>query len=574
MRIHVLDPLVANQIAAGEVIERPASIVKELLENSLDAGATQLTIRIEKGGAGLIEVMDNGGGIHPDDLALAVLRHGTSKIHESADLVAINSLGFRGEALASICAVSRLQICSCLSGAKHAWQLTAEGTKTQKHTKPVAHPVGTTVSVRDLFFNTPARRKFLRTEKTEFAHIEEVVKRIALYHTQVRIQFFHNGRMVYDLAAANTEAMQTQRLKQLCGQGFVEHALHLNMEATGLQLSGWIALPQYTRAQADLQYMYVNGRMVRDKLLNHAVRQAYAGQLPSDRYPAYVLALGCCPSHVDVNVHPTKHEVRFYQSRLIHDFIYSRLGEALQQTLVPVPSSPITTAVTESTISTPRYPQATMDSRPSISQSQAKANPVAAADYQALWPDKVAEVPQGCFGKPLAALKQQFILAEAEEGLWIIHVQRARQQLLAYQFSQGLAQQAIVSQPLLFPLTFTLPKTVDGQLTPQLEALNKLGFLLEPMGEGQWVLRQAPKLLQGVDFNGFMPAFVSECRSDEPFDTLLLRLTRLAPRYIEQLLTMAVMEKLLMALGKIKADLVEPLPYKKFTLAELTHGSH
>ncbi|ELY5804430.1 DNA mismatch repair endonuclease MutL [Cronobacter sakazakii] len=332
MPIQVLPPQLANQIAAGEVVERPASVVKELVENSLDAGATRIDIDIERGGAKLIRIRDNGGGIKKDELALALARHATSKIASLDDLEAIISLGFRGEALASISSVSRLTLTSRTADQQEAWQAYAEGRDMEVTIKPAAHPVGTTLEVLDLFYNTPARRKFMRTEKTEFTHIDEVVRRIALARFDVTINLSHNGKMMRQYRAVQGNAPRERRLGSICGPAFLEHALAIEWQHGDLALRGWVAEPKGTTAAlAEIQYCYVNGRMMRDRLINHAIRQACEDKLGIDQQPAYVLYLEIDPHQVDVNVHPAKHEVRFHQSRLVHDFIYQGVVSVLQQ---------------------------------------------------------------------------------------------------------------------------------------------------------------------------------------------------------------------------------------------------
>lgn len=331
MPIQILPARLANQIAAGEVVERPASVVKELVENSLDAGATRIEIDIDKGGSRTIRIRDNGVGIVKEELQLALSRHATSKITTLDDLEAIASLGFRGEALASISSVSRLTLTSRTDAQPEAWSAYAEGRDMTVQLKPAAHPVGTTVEVLDLFFNTPARRKFLRTEKTEFAHIDELLKRIALSRFDASILLRHNGKLIRQYRAAETQAQKERRLAAVCGQGFLQHALSLELGHGDLRLSGWICTPQGARAQNDIQYCYVNGRMMKDKLINHAIRQAFEGALAAEQYAAYVLFIEVDPHQVDVNVHPAKHEVRFHHARLVHDFIYQGVQSALQQ---------------------------------------------------------------------------------------------------------------------------------------------------------------------------------------------------------------------------------------------------
>ncbi|OON41788.1 DNA mismatch repair protein MutL [Izhakiella australiensis] len=335
MPIQVLPPQLANQIAAGEVVERPASVVKELVENSLDAGATRIDIDIEKGGAKLIRIRDNGGGIGKEELTMALARHATSKISSLDDLEAILSLGFRGEALASISSVSRLTLTSRPEDQREAWSAYAEGRDMVVTVKPAAHPPGTTLEVLDLFFNTPARRKFMRTEKTEFAHIDEVVRRIALARFDVAISLTHNGKLVRQYRGVNDPGQHERRLGAICGTAFLSHALAVEWQHGDLNLRGWVADPAGARAVTEMQYCYVNGRMMRDRLINHAIRQAYQDKLGAEHQPAYVLYLDIDPHQVDVNVHPAKHEVRFHQSRMVHDFIYQGVVSVIQESGSP-----------------------------------------------------------------------------------------------------------------------------------------------------------------------------------------------------------------------------------------------
>ena len=348
-RIKTLSLQLANQIAAGEVVERPASVVKELLENAIDAGASQISIDIEHGGSSLIRICDNGQGIVKQDLCLAVTRHATSKLHTLNELEKMDSLGFRGEALASISAVSRLAIKSRSSEADRAWMIDT-GTDSDfanyyAEPEPVSHPQGTTIEVRDLFFITPARRTFLRTVKTEFRHIDEIVKRLALSRFNVAFKLSHNHKLLRNLPKAVTDKAIIQRISKLLSADFIQHAYRVdfstkNFGSTGaLRLWGWVASPQLERKLADWQLFYVNGRFIRDKLVNHALRQVYQHLLTNETYPAYLLYLEIEPTQVDVNVHPTKHEVRFRQTRLVHDFIFSALNEALSIETVASPET-------------------------------------------------------------------------------------------------------------------------------------------------------------------------------------------------------------------------------------------
>tara|TARA_R110001583_G_scaffold6618_5_gene33586 strand:+ start:13657 stop:15543 length:1887 start_codon:yes stop_codon:yes gene_type:complete len=334
MPIQILPARLANQIAAGEVVERPASVVKELIENSLDAGATHIEIDIEKGGAKSIRIKDNGSGVCKEQLTLALSRHATSKISHLDDLEAIVSLGFRGEALASISSVSRLTFTSKPQDQDQAWQALAEGRDMQVNIQPAAHPQGTTVEVLDLFFNTPARRRFLKTEKTEFQHIDELIRRIALSSFTISFVLKHNGKVIRQYRAAQTAAQINKRLASICSESFVNSALAFESEdaiskSETLKISGWVSDKHSPRLLADVQYCYINGRMIRDKLVNHAIKQAYARQLPDGHFPGYVIYINCPAGQVDVNVHPSKHEVRFHQARWVHDYIVSTLASTL-----------------------------------------------------------------------------------------------------------------------------------------------------------------------------------------------------------------------------------------------------
>jgi DNA mismatch repair protein MutL len=328
-RIKLLSTEIANQVAAGEVIERPASVLKELLENSIDAGATQIAINIQRGGIQLIQVRDNGSGIDKEDLLLALQQHATSKIRTATDLANISSLGFRGEALASIKSVSKLILQSHAANAEHAWSVQDETIT------PVAHPIGTTIIVRDLFYNLPARRKFLRSERTEFLHLEEVFRRIALSNFSVAFSFKHQDKLLKNLLVCQDSEAQTRRVINLCGHQVMQHALRIDVEQNGLRLWGWIGLPQAARSQEEHQYFFINNRVIRDRLINHALREVYNPLCAPGKMPFYCLYLELDPVALDVNVHPTKHEVRFRDARIVHEFITQALRSSLD-----VPQAP------------------------------------------------------------------------------------------------------------------------------------------------------------------------------------------------------------------------------------------
>jgi DNA mismatch repair protein MutL len=330
MPIRALPNHLVNQIAAGEVVERPASVVKELLENSLDAGARAVHVDIQAGGQKLIRIRDDGSGIERDELELALSRHATSKIFSLDDLEAVASLGFRGEALPSIASVSRLTLCSRARPADAAWQVEADGGEI-RGPRPAAHPQGTTVEVHDLFYNTPARRKFLRTERTEFGHIEKWIRRLALSRPDVAFTVTHNQRTVLKLAAAGDDAERLNRVARICGESFADSAVLLEHETDGIALAGWMGLPTFNRSQPDLQHWFVNGRAVTDKTLSHAVKHAYRDVLFHGRFPAYVLMLTMDPATVDANAHPAKHEVRFRDGRRVHGFVSQAVEAALAE---------------------------------------------------------------------------------------------------------------------------------------------------------------------------------------------------------------------------------------------------
>lgn len=507
-RIIQLNPILANQIAAGEVIERPASVVKELIENSLDANSTRIDISIEKGGVGLIQVRDNGGGVHPDDLLLAFDRHATSKITSGEDLEKIMTLGFRGEALASMSSVSRMKLTSARQN-HAALQVSVEGTTSPQLT-PAAHPSGTTVEVRDLFFNVPARRKFLRSEKTEFDHIDELVKRMALSAFSVDFTLKHNQKMIRQYRAARTETEQSQRIASLCGTLFVENAIYFETEAAGLKVSGWLGLPAFSRAAPDLQYFFVNHRMVRDRTVAHAIKSAFHDVMYGNRYPAYVLFLSIPPDQVDVNVHPAKYEVRFRESRLVHDFILRSIQETF--TSLRPNQSPILTSVVSKEIeqnqpkemfSKPTQQALSFNhlekmrnyqmlQQPIVIDTLEEASALSNENKLEYVEQKESEMPP--LGFALAQLRNIYILAENNEGLVLVDMHAAHERVLYEQLKQ---QTSIVSQPLLIPLTMTLSDREMACVLSYVETFTQLGIQIEQFSQNQIVIRQVPTILQG-----------------------------------------------------------------------------
>jgi DNA mismatch repair protein MutL len=535
-RIEKLTAGLANQIAAGEVIERPASVVKELVENSLDAGARRIDLEIEKGGSGLIRIRDDGGGIYPEDLTLALQRHATSKIKSLDDLEKIFTLGFRGEALASIGSVSRLTLASAVAN-NTGWQVASAGTEEHPEISPAAHPQGTTVEVRDLFFNTPARKKFLRTEKTEFEHIDELIKRIALSCFTVNFTLKHNQKLVRQYRAATSDAERQQRVASLCGSAFIEGAVKVETEATGLTLWGWIGLPTFSRAQQDLQYFYVNGRMVKDKLVNHAVRQAYHDVLYGNRYPAFVLFLELAPTLVDVNVHPTKHEVRFREGRLVHDFIFRSLHHALADirpghehvasptTMTSAPVAPVASvALAPETINThntqvrnyPSYTQpraAPVQVREQISlyHQLHKAEPQS-PNAQACQPESV-DVP--ALGYALAQLSNIYILAENAHGLVLVDMHAAHERVIYEQLKQNMQDKKLIAQPLLLPITIALSEREVNYLEEYNEVFAQTGLLIERLSQDSVIVREVPDLLRNAGVEQLVRDIAADLISDE-----------------------------------------------------------
>lgn len=510
-RIQSLDARLANQIAAGEVVERPASVIKELLENALDAGSTRIDIDVEGGGIKSIRLRDNGEGVEKEDLPLALARHATSKIHDLEDLEAVATLGFRGEALASIASVSRLVLTSSANNEGVGHAVRSEGRDMASVVEPAAHAQGTTVEVRDLFFNTPARRKFLKSEQTEFSHLEETVKRLALAHPNVAFTLSHNGRQIHNLRPAVEEMEWRRRLASLCGNAFMEQATPIEMDTNGMRLRGWLGLPTFSRAQADLQYFYVNGRMVRDRVVTHAVRQAYADVLFHGRHPAYVLFFEVDPAAVDVNVHPTKHEVRFREQRQVHDFLYRSLYRVIAdlrpKDQVPVESasvlpSPVAESRQETLgLSAPTNPPysfspntALPERRASFDFQQPATNIPTIVNFS---PAFVAEKPQEFppLGFAVAQLHGIYILAQNAEGLIIVDMHAAHERITYEKLKVGFNSGELVSQPLLVPLSLAVSTREADLAENEADFFEKLGFVLERMGPETLLLRTVPVVL-------------------------------------------------------------------------------
>ena len=546
MRIHRLSPQLANQIAAGEVVERPSSVVKELLENSLDAGATSLHIDVEAGGTKLIRVRDNGRGIYKDDLLLALSRHATSKIHNFDDLEGVGTLGFRGEALPSISSVSRAVLSSKAEGEDSAWQLVVEGREATGEPSPCSHPQGTTVEIRDLFFNTPARRKFLRTEKTEFNHLEEVVRRIALSEFGVAIELKHNNKQVLKLGSAKTDQENSRRIAKICGQAFIDNAVYFDWSASGMRLWGWIGLPTFSRSQADLQYFFVNHRIVRDKLVSHAVKKGYKDVLYHGRFPAFVLYLELPAKEVDVNVHPTKHEVRFRESRLVHDFLFSTIYKVLgdvrpgddvaahQVDLAGGEQVNINSVVeqkgsvesvsprVQSSLPTNRgYSQADYQGQTAVNLAEQFIN------YGELHPAQEVEhtetpVPSNNeldhnetppLGYAIGQLQGIYILAENQQGMVLVDMHAAHERVTYERMKTAWAEDSIRRQPLLLPVTINVSETEANLVEEHQSVLVALGLECSRLSTEAVVIRSAPAMLREADVEQLLRDVLSDLKT-------------------------------------------------------------
>ncbi|HHF4738277.1 TPA: DNA mismatch repair endonuclease MutL [Haemophilus influenzae] len=579
MPIKILSPQLANQIAAGEVVERPASVVKELVENSLDAGANKIQIDIENGGANLIRIRDNGCGIPKEELSLALARHATSKITDLDDLEAILSLGFRGEALASISSVSRLTLTSRTEEQTEAWQVYAQGRDMETTIKPASHPVGTTVEVANLFFNTPARRKFLRTDKTEFSHIDEVIRRIALTKFNTAFTLTHNGKIIRQYRPAEELTQQLKRVAAICGDDFVKNALRIDWKHDDLHLSGWVATPNFSRTQNDLSYCYINGRMVRDKVISHAIRQAYAQYLPTDVYPAFVLFIDLNPHDVDVNVHPTKHEVRFHQQRLIHDFIYEGISYALNnqeqlnwhtdQSAVenheentvhePQPNYSIrpNRAAAGQNSFAPKYHEKSQQNQPHFSNTPVFPNHVSTGyrDYRSDAPSKTEQrlyaellrtlpptaqkdisntaqqnisdtakiisteiIECSSHLRALSLIENRALLLQQNQDFFLLSLEK----LQRLQWQLALKQIQIEQQPLLIPIVFRLTEAQFQAWQQYSDNFKKIGFeFIENQAQLRLTLNKVPNVLRTQNLQKCVMAMLTRDENSSSFLTAL-----------------------------------------------------
>ena len=585
-RIHTLEPALANQIAAGEVIERPASVVKELLENSIDAGATELIIRVAQGGSTLIEIIDNGRGIHAEDLPLAVTRHATSKIQTADDLHAIVSLGFRGEALASIAAVSRLTLVSSQTEDGVGYQVEVNGTAfDHQDIQAVAAPKGTHIRVQDLFFNVPARRKFLKKPGTEFGHIEEIVRRLALTHFDIRFVLEHNDNIKLNLPIADSGELRFQRVQQLLGRSFVENAYWIDADSVSMRLSGWLGHPSDARSQADLQYVYVNGRIVKDKTISHALRMAYEGILHGHQHAAYLLFLEVEPENIDVNVHPTKHEIRFLNQREVHEFVRHYAKETLAQ--FQTATADLATAMKADPVEQaapyvvqPRYQEQFLLHKHAEANPHNSAND--AADAYTMQPDSQAgselltdfnqsqsqtvqynrpvqsnyqgsqqlnnaiksylaplrdldqdsanlgqttttpAVDEHPLGIAIAQLHGIYILAQNSEGLIIVDMHAAHERIVLQQMKAAWDKPEFwTSQQLLIPKVISISRMQAMRVGDLKEQLARLGLEIDQYGDEQVIVRGVPAILHKADFAELIPELLDDLDPNDEAQALV-----------------------------------------------------
>lgn len=470
--ILLLPDTVINQIAAGEVIERPASVVKELVENSIDAGAAQVTVELEQGGTRLIRVHDDGSGIPRDELALALRRHATSKLRDLDDLTRLQTLGFRGEALPSIGSISQLRLTSRVGDEETAWSVSMSGADRISAAQPAAHGPGTTVEVRELFYCVPARRRFLKTERTEFLHVQDWLRRTALARPQVDLVLNHNGQRVFAVRAARSRAELPMRVEKIAGAAFMRHARRVDASADGLALHGWIAPADAARNQSDLQYWLVNGRPVRDGRLLHAVRLAYEDTLPEGRHPAFVLYLQIDPAVLDVNVHPAKTEVRFADPRRVHDFIFSALRRALQEVASAAPEQPSTQAAAARVAE-------------SVGSYRGPVRPVHRA---APSPPASKFETGGWQAEYLAFVEDALMLARCDGRVWLFDGVEA-------QLALWSANDRIESKPLMFPQSIVVSPAMHALVSSNQPLLSSLGLELEPVAGQLLLVRAVPEVL-------------------------------------------------------------------------------
>jgi DNA mismatch repair protein MutL len=523
--IQLLPDLLINQIAAGEVIERPASALKELLENSLDAGATDIAVQLESGGIKLLRVRDNGKGIARDELKLALMRHATSKIASLDDLQRVASMGFRGEALASMAAVAQLTLSSRTAQDTHGWKVEAIDGQLSEPV-PASQPQGTTVEIRELYFNTPARRKFLKTESTEFAWCEEAFKRIALSRPDVAFSLQHNGKTVWQLPAEQGERAALKRVAAILGEEFGHAAVPVSRNAANLSMQGLAALPAYSRSSRDAQYFFVNGRFVRDKVASHALRQAYQDILHHQRHPAFVLFLELPPEQVDVNVHPAKSEVRFRESQGIHQFIFHTLQEALavpasgQETRAPEPQRPAPYIPTQQSM---RLGVAERETAYRLWEVQTNNNvgwversdthhPSTPENDGYRYAQPILQNTEHPLGFAIAQLSGVYILAQNTQGLIVVDMHAAHERIVYEKLKTSLDTEKIATQPLLIPVSFYADPLEVATVEAEQDALNKLGFDIAPLSPTTLAVRAMPVMLKQSEAEAAAHDVIDELR--------------------------------------------------------------
>ncbi|NNC63371.1 MAG: DNA mismatch repair endonuclease MutL [Gammaproteobacteria bacterium] len=510
MSIRILPSTLVDQIAAGEVIERPASALKELIENSLDAGATRIDVELANGGTRSIRVTDNGRGIDAEQLALALSRHATSKIASLDDLENVATLGFRGEALPSMASVGRFKLTSRAAAAEEGWSVESEG-GALVDPRPAPHPLGTTAELRDLFYNVPARRKFLRTERTELSHADHVVRNLALARFDVEWRLRHNQRDILRLPRAETREQRETRVGEVCGAAFLEHARFFEREIEGLRIWGWLADPTFSRSQADMQYTFVNGRFVRDKVLRHAARLGYEDVLFGSRHPAYVIYLELDPRRVDVNAHPAKLEIRFRDSRLVHDFVFRTIEAALA---AGVDSGEAASARPPAQVHTlggaPGAQQAALQlPERAVSASTADVLPLYERLHARPAP-KVAEGETPPLGFALAQLAGIYVLAENDEGLIIIDMHAAHERVTYERLKASLEETKVAAQPLLVPLTLKVASAEADLIEAWRDELAKVGLEAVRRGPDEIQISAVPRLLENTDVEALLRDVLSD----------------------------------------------------------------
>jgi DNA mismatch repair protein MutL len=569
--IRLLPELLINQIAAGEVIERPAAALKELLENSLDAGATNISVQLEGGGIKLLRVRDNGRGIAKDELPLALMRHATSKIASLDELQKVASMGFRGEALASMAAVAQLTLTSCTGSDTHGWKVEAIDGRLSEPV-PASHAQGTTVEIREIYFNTPARRKFLKSEATEFAWCEEAFKRIALSRPDVAFSLQHNGRTVWQLSASAGEQAAMKRVAALLGDEFGQAAVPVSRSAANLSLQGLAALPAYSRASRDAQYFFVNGRFVRDKVASHALRQAYQDILHHQRHPAFVLFLELPPEQVDVNVHPAKSEVRFRESQGIHQFIFHTLQQALavpasgQESLAPEQQRSATFIPAQQSMrqNSMRFGVAEQAAAYRLWEVQTEianpSQPPILSGGAVFTPDKGGSrgvdfsVPQNEYplGFALAQLSGVYILAQNTQGLIVVDMHAAHERIVYEKLKASLDAEQIATQPLLIPVSFYADPLEVATVEAEQDALGKLGFDIAPLSPNTLAVRAMPVMLKQSEAEAAAHDVIDELREfgasramTERRDKLLSTLACHGAVHANRILSIAEMNALL-----------------------------